>query len=146
MEHFGKAMRRQRARMHITQKQLSSRIGCSQPMVSRLETQPEPPDKIDTLVSIQRELDIDISPWLKTARTRQAQNGRSFFIFRCPCCVTNGQAKTYEVDPKRHDDINFCGVCGSNLIKECSACDENLSLKEHDYCGYCGNAYPKGGE
>lgn len=152
---FGGRLATLRDKMNLTQRELAKRVRVSQATISRLESLPEPPPDILLLSKLARNLDTglqDLAPGIELRQlgSDPEQDEEAFFTF-CPnpLCrrnkydLVNGEPMVYwnswEGFPvNQYSEINYCGRCGTELVKECPNCQKRLGRKWAPYCVRCG--------
>lgn len=146
-----------RKRKDLSQKKLAEQVGVSQSTISRIEKAEYPAD-IKLLAKIARALDVginDIVPENFLNNLHEQENQVSFYAF-CPSpfCIRNEyyreDGKTYikwrsytSYNTSRFDEVNFCTICGDELVKECPNCKKRLEDKGSRFCISCGGRIHK---
>jgi DNA-binding XRE family transcriptional regulator len=150
---FGGWLAKLRKRRRMSQGALGQAVGLSQATVSRLESEADPPDDTKLLARLAQGLGISITDLLDGFPTPSglgADVSGEFFSF-CPnpLCDANEVGrnptgvfvkwKSGQVYPANmFSEINFCGRCGEELVKECPSCKRPLRRAGTKYCVTCG--------
>jgi len=135
----------------MSQGALAGLCGVSQATISRLEASEEEPSDIRVLSRIGRALGIALRD-LVPERSQPISSLAPFeFYAYCPNphCSSNNvkiepkgpvvEWKSWKAYPEEDFvNINFCGSCGAELLKECPNCRRRFTDKYANYCITCG--------
>ena len=150
MDDIGPKIARLRKQKSMSQEQLATAAGISQATVSRLEKQ-EQEASIKTLAKLARALSVGLSELAPPEALRPGDLSDDAFYAFCenPFCARN-KLKLADKRPtvyweswqsyrgENWSDVNFCRVCGGDLVKECSSCGFRLTDKGGRFCTRCG--------
>lgn len=151
---FGAYIASLRKESSLSQEALGDEIGVSQATISRLERSHEVPDDPRLIAKLGRAFDLGVRDFLADFEVPPGLTfhpGDMFYAF-CPnpMCHTNQLKRGSDGSPGiswrsggSHDvqdfaEINFCGACGTELVKQCPSCERPLRDAGAEYCVTCG--------
>lgn len=152
---FGESISALRKREEMSQDDLAQAIGHSQATVSRLEDLEKSPSDLKLLSKLARALSeplADLLPQSFADEIFPANREDTFFAF-CPNPFCSGNStgrkengnvysswkSNTQHSSEDYDTINYCGSCGTDLVKECSNCKRRISSGFPKFCVSCGN-------
>ena len=153
MASFGEMLAELRRQRDLSQDQLAKLAGLSQASISRLESSGETPSDVRILRKLATALQEDLSLLLPERFVEEVEASRDQrFTAFCPnpLCDRNDiekrDGKPYVVwrskeifDPDAFDDFNYCGACGTELVKDCPKCGRRIGLyRGLRFCITCG--------
>ncbi|MGD8813792.1 MAG: helix-turn-helix domain-containing protein [Anaerolineales bacterium] len=141
-----------RKELKLSQEELAQMVGVSQATISRIEKGEYAPS-LQMLIKIARALNIDIREAIPEGLMNDVSTHEDMNTFMTICpnplCDSND---FYREDGKdfvlwkswqqhgidQFEEINFCEVCGIDLIKGCPSCGRKLEKKGARFCITCG--------
>lgn len=152
---FGNTISALRKRQEMSQNELAQEAGLSQATVSRLEGLDEFPSDLKLLSKLARALSEPLAELLPESFADEihSTNQRRTFQAFCPdpFCSRNSTGRNEngnvyfdrksntQYSSQDYETINFCGSCGTDLVKECSSCKRRISNGLSRFCVSCGN-------
>ena len=151
---FGEKISALRSKLEMSQSDLAQAIGQSQATVSRLEGLEESPSDLKLLSNLASALSTPLPELLPVSFADEffpTNRADTFYAF-CPnpLCKLNTPGRHPGGDvflrwesntgypSEEYSVINFCGSCGSDLVKECSNCGRRIGDGLPQYCVSCG--------
>jgi transcriptional regulator with XRE-family HTH domain len=150
MEEFGSQIAELRKSMQMSQAELAMAAGVSQATISRLESSAATPSDIRLLAKLAKALKQPLTDFLP--QNAVFVPDQVFYAF-CPNPICNKNTLD-RTGPLRRlvlwtswrpypsedfENINFCGACGKELVKECPECRLRFVEEASEYCTRCGH-------
>ncbi len=151
---FGEYVAQIRKDSGVSQEALGDEVGVSQATISRLERSADVPDDARLIAKLSRALDMPVREFMADfdlPRGLGSYQVDGFYAF-CPnpACGTNKVTRAPNGSLTLHwrsgefygqdtfEETNFCGACGTELLKQCPSCERPLRDAGSKYCVTCG--------
>jgi len=138
----------------LSQADLAEKIGVSQATISRTEKADDDPADIRFLIKIADALRISLLELTEGSDVHQTLTHSHDDTFKAfcpnPLCDSNesgvredGSAwvswrSSRNYAGHLYNDVNFCGKCGTSLVKACPNCGLRMDAKGQSFCTRCG--------
>ena len=152
---FGPRLAALRKNCDLSQSSLAEAVGVSQATISRLEASPETPSDIRLLSRVATALDTTILEVLEGCDLPESlimgATGAFYAFCPNPICGSNEHGRSRDggffirwrsgssYEAEQFDEVNYCGLCGTELVKECPSCKKRLKNRADRYCVACGS-------
>ena len=150
---LGQRVRELRERLELTQAELGKRAGLTQSYISRLEGSEHATPSVKAIAELARALDEtprDLTAGTETEHLFQSDNQGDAFRAYCPnpFCRDNhigwedgvqtvrwSSFRRYSIN--EFSEINYCGYCGEEILKQCPQCNKLIESANQQYCVKC---------